>query len=217
MPAAFVEEPSFLVDYDVACWVRVPRDPASVDVRKWAASAAEAWARDTHHEGDRKWTKLLARMLERGPSARFAEEPDAVFLHLLAPPSGPPSPLMVTLRFLPVVGDLDTIASDLVQVFSAGAVEPPTEEPVTLSSGAPARVVTSHQREDDGSILTNLNVLWVPTEGLCATVGSGTYDIGRLVVARDDMMALAGSTRVLRPGDEVPAGQTPGRDGEGAR
>lgn len=210
--AGTADEPSFLVDYDVTRWARIPRDPASVDVRKWARQAAKAWAQDTYHEGDRRWTDLLAQIFERAAGARMTDEPDALFLHILAPLGAAPSVQMVSLRLLPTPGNLDLDAGDIVALFSVDAVEQPTDDAVVLSSGLPARVVTSHQVQEDGSILTNLNVLWKPIEEVLGVVGGGTYDAGRLVAARDDMIALAGATQVLRPGDAVPGQAVPRGD-----
>lgn len=213
MAGTTVDEPSFNVDYDVSRWLRVPRDPATVDVRRWARQAAEAWARDTGHEGNRRWRKLFAQHLEVAAAMRFTDEPDCVFLHVLAPPDGPPSPLVVTLRFLPSDADtdLDSWGRVVAETFAEGAVEPPTDEAVTLASGGPARVVVTHQREDDGALVTNLNVVWLPDPLLLAVVGTGAAEVGRVVVSRDDMVALAGATRVLRPGDEMPGEELPQR------
>lgn len=216
MSGAPVEEPSFLIDYDVLRWVRIPRDPVVVDVRKWARQAADAWARDTHHEGDRRWTDLLAQIFDRAAAARLTDEPDALFLHVLAPVGGPPSVQMVNVRFLPTETDLETSAQELVASSSVGAVEQPTEEAIALSSGRPARVVTSHQVQEDGSILTNLNVLWEPVVGMLGIIGGGTYHTGRLLAAREDIVALAGVTQLLQPGDAVPGRAVP-RDGQAPR
>lgn len=207
--AGAVEEPSFLIDYDVTRWARIPRDPATVDIRKWARRAAEAWARDTYHEGDRPWTALLAQIFERAAAARLTDEPEALFLHILTPMGGPPSVQMVNVRVVPTGTDLEAGVQELLASSSAGALEQPTEEAVTLTSGAPARVVTSHQVQEDGTVLTNLNVLWELVDGVLGVVGGGTYDAGRLIAARDDIVALAGATRLLQPGDVVPGRDVP--------
>lgn len=187
---------TFSVDYDVTRWLELPRPGSGIDVRTWARDAARAWGEDTGR--DKRWAKNLRAQLESVAGGRFREEPDAVYAHVLCPAGAAASLQGVLLRLLPPEEPPDALVRSLVEDAAADAVEPPTSDDVVLSTGVPAHVVTIHERADGGSILSMVHVVWQPDDLVVAALTAGSYDIGRLLMARDDHVALAGAVTIHR-------------------
>jgi len=151
--------------------------------------------RDCGRANDKRWLSALQQMLELTASQRYEEEPDALLVHLLTPQALPPDPQLVLLRTLPGDAPLDTFADQLVGGDTPDSVEPPTSEWTTLPSGERAAAVVSHFREQDGSVRTDLRGLWHVHGQVLAVLQAASYDIGRVLRARPDLITLAGSVR----------------------
>jgi hypothetical protein len=179
------------IDYDDARWLRVP-DPEVMDHGTWAERSAKAWADDLGRH-DRNWEQVLRLMLMTAAGQPYSVEPDALLLHVLTPPDEAPDVAIAVVLSMPSDGEsaADT-AAQLVEAAAGTAVEPPTVQQLTLSTSAPATLVTVHRRDADGALQTEVRLLWLVHPEVLATLTAAAEDIGRVLSMRDDLVGLAG-------------------------
>ena len=180
-----------VVDYDDARWALVP-DPEVMAASVWASRSAKAWADDLGRH-DRNWETVLRLMLEQVATQPYRVDPDAVLAHVLTPADEAPDVAIAVLLAVPSDGQTPAeLAQELSDSYAPQSIEPPSVQEVTLSSGLPALLVTVHLREQSNTVQTQARVIWQLHPAILVTLTASADDIGRILVMRDDMVALAG-------------------------
>jgi hypothetical protein len=185
------------VDYDARRWVMVP--PAEVDAQDWAHKMAHAWAEDLGRLQDRNWAQVLELMLLQATRQSYSEQPDEIFLQVLTPAGQGPDVGLAVLTVLQADGPAAAVADDMAEHFAPECIELPTRTTVdgTDAAGGPVETLTCHFREEDGSVQTQLRVVRKIHEQVVAIFTASDYDIGRVLLMRDDLIGLAQHTSLV--------------------
>lgn len=192
------------VDYDVGKWVMIP--PSEVMTpEEWASRTAHSWAKDLGREHDSNWPQVLEKMLLRGARAPGEERWDVRLIHIDARSGEGPWVSGVNLGMSMPEETPDGLAKGLSDPDDPELLEPPIAEPIDLHPGIMAtRVVRYVKGENPDSVMATLYVTWRAHTHADLTLVSGSYDIGRLLAIRDDVVDLARATSLV-PIDEEPA------------
>jgi hypothetical protein len=188
-------------DHNLRRWVLVPVTGAADDktIALWARETAKAWANDLDRVQDSRWLEAMIAILEAAAGQSYREPPDAVFLHLLAPPLQPPSPALATLLTYPADEPLEDFAAKLADQYRTQPVaREPVLEPASLTSDAPAWLVSAYLYADGAETLQiRQHLLWQIHEYLHVALTMAGDDIARVVQATDDLLELAAAVRIV--------------------
>lgn len=199
--SAGYEDTGFRIDadYDTRRWLEVPQELPAEDATRWAKEAADAWSEDLGYPRDGEWCTVLRDMLHHAATQGYGDDAYAVLLHILTPVGEAPSPMFTGFMAVPGEQTPAELARQIVDDIrdQGDAVEPPNVDNVLLTNGTEATVVTAHRRAADTTISTALHVLWPLHELVLAALQVfAEHDIGRVLVMRDDLIALAGCIRL---------------------
>ena len=176
------------VDFDVSRWLMLP--PPEIDADQWARTMAQAWAKDLGRLGERNWAQVFELVLQQATRQSYSETPEEVFLHVLTPPNAAPDVALALLTALQVDEPAAAVADDMAYGLASECIETPSRTTVE-GAGGPVETLTCHFREDDGSVQTQLRVMRKISDEILAILTASDYDIGRVLLMRDDMVALA--------------------------
>jgi hypothetical protein len=188
---------SIRLDYDPTKWVLIP--PADVvDYGDWAARIAHSWAVDLDRESDANWPVVLERMLLRAAQSPGAARWDARFAHIVTPRGEAPSIGLTCLLMSLPEDEPRGLANALPAPDDPELVEPPVVEVIELHPSVPAtRIVRYTRGEDDDSVRVELFVTWRGHEHADLTLFSSAFDIGRILIMREDVVDLARSISLV--------------------
>lgn len=187
------------VDYDDTIWVLIPPAGAMAP-GKWAKRTATSWATDLGRTNDANWQGVLEKMLLASSAFPGADTWDARLVHILTPPREAPS---VALTNLLMSLPSDDVANELPAPDDPDLVEQPVIERIELHPGVLAtRIVRYVRGEDDDSVRATMYVTWRGHEQADLTLLTSSYDVGRVLIMRADVVALARSISLV-PLDET--------------
>lgn len=191
------------VDYDIGKWVMIP--PSGVmSPEEWAHRTAQSWARDLGRTNDANWPVVLEKMLLLGARAPGEERYDVRLIHIDARPGEAPWVTGVNLLMSMPEQTPGGLVAAMSDPTDPDLVEPPIVEAVELGPGVTGSRVTRYLKgEDADSVRATLFVTWRAREDAELTLVGGSYDIGRLLAIRDDLVDLARATTLV-PIDEEP-------------
>jgi hypothetical protein len=182
------------IDYDDKKWVLIP--PAGVMAPgKWAKRTAKSWATDLGRKHDANWQSVLEEMLLASSGFPGADRWDARLVHILTPPREAPS---VSLTNLLMSMPSEDVANELPAPDDPDLVEHPVVERIELRSGVLAtRVVRYTRGQNDDSVRAEMFLTWRGHEQADLTLLTSSYDVGRVLIMRDDVVELARSISLV--------------------
>lgn len=181
----------FKFDYDPSRWVMIPPAGAA-DYDQWAAQTAKAWARDLDREADSNWESVFERMLLRCVVTPNSARWDARFINVIAQPGKAASLLPANLMMMTPEEAGGSLAANLPRPEDPELVEPPVVETFELHPDMSATRIIRYVRDgDDDHVRADMFVVWRGHPQAELGLVTGSDEVGRLLLARDDLVELA--------------------------